>query len=593
MRRLQLAKAVRYPASVLLAVLLIPVILWIQPLFLSHSIPRFDYEIHLQWSTQFAQALREGWLIPRWAAASHQGLGDPTFVYYQPLLYYVSGALAMLGMSGSHPLLAASVLPYILLGLNVAEMSASQSARQPSIARRVAAIGLVVTSPVLFFLSTSGAALPSVMAMPFCLLFALQSTRDRPDIVMTALWLCLVCLSHVLTGMMVLMCCGLGRILFAFPAKKTLPGHFAWIAGVALGMVLASYYLVPALTQLSLINPGGWTSGINFDWRRSFAFPSFTYLDYGLHWFAMQVPLPLLALVCALFVLIAARASTTFATDTSGQLKRQTTIRLSIISLCALVFASELAYPLYQTLTPLHKLQWPYRFVGVAGILSSCALARLLFLSPRSGQQPRSFYAGATICVVMQVCLVALLQTQMVKTGKPLPLVSEVMSGDFGQPEYLPAVRGQHWASYNSQGGFAQECLRLAVQCDPVVRQTHFFSAIMTAATATALRLPVFAFPAWVLSVDGIEQPLLPDADTGLPVVNLPAGRHAIELNWRDLSVDRIGRFISVFGILLVVLLKTANRNKRRSGFRAAALVTPVALDESKALCYAASKAGR
>jgi uncharacterized membrane protein len=79
--------------------LLCAVLLWLQPLVGLRLPHQNDLLIHLQWSDQFLAALREGWLLPRWAAASHEGLGDPTFMYYQPLFYYVTSALVLLGAS--------------------------------------------------------------------------------------------------------------------------------------------------------------------------------------------------------------------------------------------------------------------------------------------------------------------------------------------------------------------------------------------------------------------------------------------------------------------------------------------------------------
>jgi hypothetical protein len=58
-----------------------------------------DLLVHLQWSDQFLSALRDGVPLPRWAHASVNGLGDPTFVYYQPLFYY----LVVLRLSRRYP----------------------------------------------------------------------------------------------------------------------------------------------------------------------------------------------------------------------------------------------------------------------------------------------------------------------------------------------------------------------------------------------------------------------------------------------------------------------------------------------------------
>lgn len=47
------------------------------------------------WTRQFADQLAQGELWPRWLPASFEGLGSPTFYFYPPLAFYVSGLLAL------------------------------------------------------------------------------------------------------------------------------------------------------------------------------------------------------------------------------------------------------------------------------------------------------------------------------------------------------------------------------------------------------------------------------------------------------------------------------------------------------------------
>ena len=71
----------RYVAG-LVAVTLFAVLLWLQPLLTLRLPHQVDLLVHLRWSDQFFSALRDGWLLPRWAYASHGGVDKRRFEMY-------------------------------------------------------------------------------------------------------------------------------------------------------------------------------------------------------------------------------------------------------------------------------------------------------------------------------------------------------------------------------------------------------------------------------------------------------------------------------------------------------------------------------
>lgn len=139
------------------------------------------------------------------------------------------------------------------------------------------------------------------------------------------------------------------------------------------------------------------------------------------------------------------------------------------------------------------------------------------------------------------------------------------MQGRFGQPEYLPAVRGPNWKQYVADGKLEGECRRLGLRCEAVVQHTHAMSAVIEAPQAASVRMPLFAFPAWGLTVDGQPQALHPDPDTGLPVVQLPPGRHTVALHWIGLPAEATGRRISLVSLVLLMALLAIEWRRRRT----------------------------
>jgi hypothetical protein len=531
-------------------------LLWLYPLLtlrLGHN--QNDITTHLRWAAQFVDALRDGWLLPRWAYASLNGLGDPTFVYYQPLFYYISSAFALLGLRSGHALLLAAVVPYLLLGGIVYRLFLGRYRG------RYAVLGamLVVGCPLLYFLSTHVAAFPWTLSLPFSVLFVAESTRDRPRPLRLAVLLCLVCLSHLLSAMMTLCCTALARLIFAFPARRTIASHVNWGSGVALGFALAAFFLYPALSQLHLINPDGWDDPGGL-WRKAFVFPTFTYASYGLRWFAIQWPLGLVALATAVMTLIPLHRAP--ATPAQGHARR-----LAMVSLAALALSTELAFPLYTILPPLQSLQFPYRFIFLAIILANIALAIHLNEGAwsRWGKLART---AAALVIAAQCAQAAFLQWNLVRAGERLPERASFMSGRFGQPEYHPAVRGPHWQAYAADGKLAGECRRLAIRCAAIEQRTHDFSVVIDTQRAINVRLPVFAYPGWRVSVDGqVQANLVADKETGLILVSLPQGRHVVALTWSGTPADITGLWISG-GALCILLgaLAISSLRQRRAG---------------------------
>ena len=77
-----------------LIVFVLSSVIWATPLMLNKFAWMIDLHVHYQWAAQFEQAIREEVWVPRWAALSHEGLGDATFLHIHPLYYYLAACRA-------------------------------------------------------------------------------------------------------------------------------------------------------------------------------------------------------------------------------------------------------------------------------------------------------------------------------------------------------------------------------------------------------------------------------------------------------------------------------------------------------------------
>jgi hypothetical protein len=537
-----------------LCLLLLTLLLWSYSLLTLKLPHQNDTLVHLRWAAQFLAALREGWVMPHWASASIGGLGDPTFLYYQPLFYYISSAFSLLGLRSELALLCAAMAPFLLLGC-VAYLYLLGQYRN---GRALLGAAFIIASPVLYFVATTVGAFPWALSLPFCVLFVAESTRTQPRTARLAIFLCLICLSHLLSALMALSCVGLARLALVFPNNRgAVKAQLHWVAGVALGLGLAGFFLYPAVTQLHLVNPAGWVEGANFDWRRAFALPTFTFAQYGFRWFAIQLPYALIALLLCLLVVapLAGHA------DTPAQVFAK---RLGWVAIAALALGSELAYPLYALLEPMRKLQFPYRFVFLALLLANIAL--VIQLNEGAWKRWRLPVRAIGLGLILaQGAIMAHLQFGLVKYGETLPAQAAFMLGKFGQPEYIPAVRGPDWKQYLETGKFVGECTRLQIACSDTVQRTHDFSTQIATSAPVEVRLPLLAFPAWRVLVDGAPVPLLADAGTGLVRVNIPPGVHRVATTWSRMPAQTIGWWISGIACIGLLGVNLAGRRARKA----------------------------
>ncbi len=535
-----------------LAVFLFVGLLWLYPaatLKLGHQ---NDIAVHLRWVEQFHTSLQDGVLLPRWAHAAQLGLGDPSFFYYQPLFYYITSLFLWLGLGPERALVFAAAVPFLMVAVIAYRTFV---ARYPARAAVLGAV-FVVSCPTLYFMSTHLAAFPWSLSIPFSLLFAAESIRDKPRARHLAILLALICLSHLLSGMMTLLCVGLARLIFAPPHPRTLAGHATWLGGVVLGLALAAFFIYPALTQIHLINPAGWEE--NFNWRRCFALPLVNQFLVGTYWFGVQWPF---SLACLGIILVVLLPRMPLPLTAGGRNAR----RLAIVALCALALGTELAYPLYALLSPMQKLQFPYRFMFLASILGSIAL--VLHLNEGAWRRwNKTVRVLAVALIALQCAQAAVLQFKIIRNGERMATHDKYFSGRFGQPEYLLAARGPSFVEYAKGGALEADCARLQIACRNVVRGSHAFAATITTPHAVSLRLPVFAFPAWQASVDGQARAYRPDKDTGVITLDLAPGTHEVKLRFGRLPAEIAGYWISALALGVLLVLAALARRARRSG---------------------------
>lgn len=509
--------------------------------------PNVDTATHYRWAAQFAAEVEAGVLRPRWTPLGHFGLGEPAFLYYSPLYFYlVTAAKALIGELWPAMKLVVWVI-YYTTALSVYLVLRNRVGRGMACLAAIA----VVAAPMTFAVRAMINAYPWFAAFPALVAFTALSVRvpSRPvrQVVLIGLALAVMVLTHILTAFTALVGVGGGlclAIVIDRDRARAMRRLLVWAAGCGLGLALSAYHLLPAVLSLDLINLYGWHGAGKVNWWDTFAFSFFFGGWYRwLHW-----------LVPSTVYVLFANALLSFARRRVDALYWEETAVLLAIAATALFLACEASYPLWRLFESLQLVQRPFRFLPLATVAVVMAMALLSAARLRTG---RDWALAIVLCTVFLAPTLALeaLNGRVLADyrGPHMDIGPHRLTEPHLLPEYAVAGLGPDWVEYQLDGGFTGQCGRMGIVCNDLSSSAHSRRFSVDTTRPAVLRLPVLAFPAWVATVNGATVDAGRDPATGLVTVAIPAGWAEICLVWKSLPVERVGMAISLVSLAVTI----------------------------------------
>ncbi len=504
-----------------------------------------DMSEHYQWALQFQQALFEGNFIPRWASRSHFGAGDPSFLYYQPGFYYSITPFIVFGFSAWEAMKISLFLSNLTLGIIVWSTLRKRLTNTTSII----VAGMIQCHPIYIFILYFLTAFPWAFSLPLTylfLFFSCSQTDDKINIRLS-LFIALLALSHILSAFMCLLTVGTAKLILAILQKKTKPLIY-WCISVALGLGLAGYYLAPALLTQNFIHPDAWYKPDILDWKNAFVFPIITAMNYGIRWLSVQWLHPLITLAPLVSILFLVRCKKlTLEKDPWSYLMATLTIMASLL------FASEISFLFWNNAPLLSNVQFPFRFLTVTYLCIAVLFYSWLGNHDRSLRIP----APTTHLIISMPLLLSLLLFSQIwgSGGIAIEYLQKKSKDEIGQREYYPSTSMPGYKNYFEKGGLEKECQNRGISCKEVNHESHFYSWTIISPFESRLILPVFNFPSWLVTIDGIKAQRMNAADSGLIEISIPKGNHHIEILWKPLPIETLGKIISVLSICICFLV--------------------------------------
>jgi hypothetical protein len=443
------------------------------------------------WTDQFAQQLRAGVVYPRWLPASHDGLGAPVFYYYPPLAFYPAGVLAALGLTPYTAILATFGLAFA--GAGAAMYRWAQGwANHP-----LAAALLYMAAPYHVADVYGRGALAEACAIALVPLLALGVKRvaERRSPILLALAYAAIIATHLPLALLAsLFLIGPYALILAWRQPKVL---LAFAPALALGIGLASIYLVPALA----LEPYRDAAVL---WSDPLLRPEYWLLTSAALTGMALITLKVIAVVALPALFMAVRWRSAWA-------------RYAI--LCCLVVAGLI--PFFWSLPLIQAVQFPFRALPFAEFGLATAIAAA----------PRGEGRIAALLALPALALTAIFLVAPPPQGPPVTLAL-LAARHPDVPENLPpGPRPYSWPS--------RWALDLAERHRAPVGQGEITVE------------PVFYFPAWRVTCAGRETATFPDPATRLLAYR---GSDCVRtLGWT--GAEKAGAAISLIALLLLALI--------------------------------------
>jgi hypothetical protein len=520
-----------------------------------------DWTFELARVAEFSHALGEGQFPPHWAPNLYGGYGSPVFLFYAPAFVALADAASTVFGSAAAGASAVVVL-FSFIGVFAVRRLFDVIPGVDPQGGRIAATVLAL-HPYLIgdkLIRNANAEFAALCLLPFALVGLMRLGRQplRGAFVVAG-GLAASILSHNLTALVCLAIL-LGGALWLYGWREAARIQLALASGVAVGLLIAAFVWLPALTLRDAIQIDELTRG-KFDFHNQWK-PFSEFFGYT-HAFSSG------ALAPVMLVLAAWVAVRPFGGTFAG---RRFLFGLLTAALIFIGLQFRVSTPFWEAIPWLRFMQFPWRFMGPLALVTAVAagVAAAPILSrysnrARAGVEVAVFalcVANAWPHLVDYQPLSALHAKTIEKAIQPEKLRRGALNVSV-LDEYLP--RGANpvvWKRAAGAGGRTVLATQPEAEFQLLEERGSRILLRVDAPTGTRLRLARWHFPGWEAELDGVPISLEPNRAGGIDVW-IPAPGGTFELAHRPPRSRRIGLALSGLGVGLWLALYIAQRRQR------------------------------
>ena len=507
-----------------------------------------DLKQHYQFAATIDQAIKTGDFSTNWSQNDNNGYGGVGLRFYPPISYYV--------LSIGHILIGnwydASVLAFIfwmfLGSLGIFFWSKEFFSERASFVASILYI-FVPYHVVELYASFTYAEFAASGVLPFCFLFISKICKNTKPIDVVSLAFCYAVL--ILTHLPLTVIGSICLLIFTiFSAKLNFKKLAFCGTGAIFGLILTSFHWIKIITEMSWIKHSTETysasGSSNYDFHSHFLL-SFPYI-YGLENDANSLWYLDLAIVATLILCL---PSIIIFYKNAGKKSKAEMLPIIIGFIVSFLMMTKLSQPIWENITFLQKVQFPWRWFSIVSIFSVIFVAAgfdycLRIWKTEKRSQSVLVFICIAFCVVFTCSQVIRQTTHLDETAfnKTIDNVAFETNCDC----WLPT-----WANKN----FSENNQKVVAES----RNTNIISwqrldktVKIDPGTSTVVRFAVLYYPHWKATINGNHVEVL---KTEEGVISLPISEveTTIKLNFIEPQNIQIVTLISKLSWLLLSIL--------------------------------------
>lgn len=513
---------------------------------------------------EMTSALKDGMFPVRWSKDLGYGFGYPIFNFYNPLPYYISGFIGLLGFDALFSTKLMVIFSIIFSGFSMYFLSKEFFGKKGALFSSLLYI-LVPFHAIEVYIRGDFAENLAYSFIPllFYGLYKIFKNYKWKYVIITAISYCGIILSHNLTAMMVspFVLFFIAYLLF-IKKENRFKNFVKFFMALFIGVLLSSFYFIPAIFEMKytdiLSQVGG---GANFRdhfvclnqlWASSWGFGGSVKgcIDgvsfmIGKYHILLSLGIFLLTLFLFLSKSYAKKIETT-------KEKFSIIIFLFLGFLISIFFMLEASKPIWELLKPMEFFQYPWRFLIMSSFFSSFLSGALfLFLE--------KFITNKNINYMLTIFIFVFIIVVSIKFFVPQATLNKT-SADYTSSyalnwqsskisdEYMPKNFKVPQNAYEIPDISNLTTKELGVNI--LERKTQYIKLNLNVYKEADYILPLAYFPSWKAKIDG--KPVNIIMNSRGSVINFPKGIHILEVYFVQTPIEKLGNTLSVIGVLVL-----------------------------------------
>jgi hypothetical protein len=512
-----------------------------------------EYSVRL---AEFERALRDGNLLPRWAPDVDFGYGSPLFIFLPPLIYYLAGIPGLLGADLISALNLAGLTIIAASGLGMYLLAREFYGPEGGLLSAIAYL-LAPAYLVTLYVRHAFTGFSALAVLPFCFwaMLRLVARPSRPAFIASVVSVGLLLLASYSVSLIALPVLCLWP-LYALTVVRARFSAVLALGAIVGGGVLTAFAWLPTLLERPFVHAERLLQGELYSYANHFVYPLQLLLSpwgYGISQpgpndgFSFELgPVHLALALLGLLWLVRARA-------TAGGPIRAFALWMAVALTYACLMSIDAARPIWDGLSILQYLQFPWRFL----ILAAFALSAL------AGLAAANLAPGRRLPVLIAAAGVALLMVEGLPHARPQELYA--IAADEFTPQNiarrsLPATDADEYQPVQVARAPDREMPQgiqvlsgtAAIRSERKLAQQLTWS--VDSSTTSRVRIAVFFYPGWQAYSDATPLVLESERETGLILTAVPAGTHELVLRFEDSPQRSAAKLVSMLGLVVAAM---------------------------------------